>query len=88
MAIEANRTVRWNIVVSAEVDRQLRLRIAEQGGRKGDLSRFVEEAVSEKLLETTVREIKADNTDLSEEEADELIEEALAWARSEEGLRH
>lgn len=88
MAIASNRTVRWNIVVSEEVDRELRIRIAEQGGRKGDLSRFVEQAVSEKLLETTVRDIKADNADLSEEEADELIEEALAWARSEEGLRH
>lgn len=87
MAIKSNRTVRWNIVVSEEVDRQLRLRIAEQGGRKSDLSRFVEVTVSEKLLETTVREIKAENTDLSEAEADELIEEALALARSEAGLR-
>ncbi|MGI8484445.1 MAG: ribbon-helix-helix domain-containing protein [Thermomicrobiales bacterium] len=88
MAIESSRTVRWNIVVSEEVDRELRIRIAEQGGRKGDLSRFVEEAVSEKLFETTVREIKADNVDLSEDEADELIEEALAWARSAAGRRH
>lgn len=88
MAIKTSRTVRWNIVVSEETDRQLRLRIAEQGGRKGDLSRFVEEAVTDKLFETTVREIRADNADLSEEEANALIEEALVWARSEEGLRY
>ncbi len=88
MATETSRTVRWNIVVSEETDRQLRLRIAEQGGRKGDLSRFVEQAVTDKLFETTVREIKADNADLSDEEANALIEEALVWARSEEGLRY
>jgi hypothetical protein len=88
MATETSRTVRWNIVVSEETDRQLRLRIAEQGGRKGDLSRFVEQAVTDKLFETIVREIKADNADLSDEEANALIEEALVWARSEEGLRY
>lgn len=87
MAIESNRTVRWNVVVSEEVDRELRIRIAEQGGRKGDLSRFVEEAVSEKLFETTVREAQDLNADLSEEEANAMIEEALAWARSDEGRK-
>jgi ribbon-helix-helix protein len=87
MANESKRTVRWNIVVSEEVDRQLRLRIAEQGGRKGDLSRFVEQTVSEKLFEMTVREAQDQNADLSEEEANALIEEALTWARSEEGRK-
>ncbi len=88
MATETSRTVRWNIVVSEETDRQLRLRIAEQGGRKGDLSRFVEKTISDKLFEMTVREAQDQNADLSEEEANALIEEALAWARSEEGLRY
>lgn len=88
MATETSRTVRWNIVVSEETDRQLRLRIAKQGGRKGDLSRFVEKAISDKLFEMTVREAQDQNADLSEEEANALIEEALAWARSEEGLRY
>ena len=39
-------TVRWNIAVSPEVDQSVRLFLAAQGGgRKGDLSRFIEEAV-------------------------------------------
>lgn len=38
-------STRWNIAVSAETDQALRMFLASQGGgRKGDLSRFVEEA--------------------------------------------
>ena len=37
-------TVRWNIAVSPDVDQSVRMFIAAQGGgRKGDLSRFIEE---------------------------------------------
>ncbi len=39
-------TVRWNIAVSPDVDQSVRMFIAAHGGgRKGDLSRFIEEAV-------------------------------------------
>ena len=38
--------IRWNVAVSADTDQSLRLFLASQGGgRKGDLSRFIEEAV-------------------------------------------
>jgi len=81
MASETARTVRWNIVVSPEVDRQLRQRLAEQGGRKGDLSRFVEQTVADRLFEMTVAEAQAQNADLSEQEMNAIIEEAIDWAR-------
>jgi hypothetical protein len=36
-------TIRWNIAVSADTDLSLRMFLASQGGgRKGDLSRFIE----------------------------------------------
>jgi hypothetical protein len=38
-------TRHWNITVSEETDKRLRLFLAQIGGRKGDRSRFVEEAV-------------------------------------------
>lgn len=39
-------TVRWNIAVPAEVDQSMRRFIgARGGGRKGNFSRFLEEAV-------------------------------------------
>lgn len=39
-------TVRWNIAVSSDTDQSVRMFLASQGGgRKGDLSRFIEQAV-------------------------------------------
>ena len=39
---------RWNLVVSTAIDTSLRQFLAAQGGgRKGDLSRFVEDAVKD-----------------------------------------
>jgi hypothetical protein len=39
-------TVRWNVAVSADTDRSLRMFLASLGsGRRVDLSRFIEEAV-------------------------------------------
>jgi len=38
-------TVRWNIAVSSDTDQSVRMFLAPQGGgRKGDLSRFIEQA--------------------------------------------
>ena len=77
-------TIRWNIAVSAETDRAVRMLLASRGGRKGDLSRFIEEAVRERLFDETARMIKSDNTDLSGEEIDRAVEEAIEWARLEQ----
>lgn len=77
----ATETIRWNLVVSAEIDKSLRQHLAETGGRKGDLSKFVEEAVQERIFEMTVQGIKEQNSSKSEEEINELVEASLAWAR-------
>jgi hypothetical protein len=75
-------TVRWNIAVSPETDQAVRMFIAAQGGgRKGDLSRFIEEAVRAYLLERAVEQAKAASAHMSETELTELIEEAVHWAR-------
>lgn len=74
--------VRWNISVSAETDQALRVFLANhRDGRKGDLSRFIEEAVRSHLFRQTVEELKAGNTDLEESELNNFIDEALDWAR-------
>ena len=76
-------TVRWNIAVSADTDRSLRLFLASQGGgRKGDLSRFIEEAVRAHILELTAERAKATNENLSEEDLSAIVEEAVQWARN------
>lgn len=41
--------VRWSLKVSRETDETLRAHLGRTGGRKGDLSRFVQEAVQARL---------------------------------------
>ncbi|MFT4256687.1 MAG: ribbon-helix-helix domain-containing protein [Pseudoxanthomonas sp.] len=74
--------VRWNLAVSADTDQSVRMYLAARGGgRKGDLSKFIEAAVRDYLFERTVEDIKQANADLSEDEMNDLIDEAVAWAR-------
>ena len=51
------------------------------GGRKGDLSRFIEEAVRAHILELSAEQAKAANAHLSEAELTNAVDEALDWAR-------
>jgi hypothetical protein len=69
--------VRWNVAVSQDVDQAVRMFIAAQGGgRKGDLSRFIKEAVSAFLLERAVNQAKA-VAGMSETELTDLIDEVV-----------
>lgn len=76
-------TVRWNIAVSPDTDQSLRMFLASQGGgRKGDLSRFIEEAVRAHILELTAEQAKTANAGVSETDLTAIVEEAVQWARS------
>ena len=75
-------TVRWNIAVSQETDQALRMLLTSRGGgRKGDLSRFIEEAVRERVFAETAAAIKAQNADLAPGVIADAVDEALDWAR-------
>lgn len=76
-------TVRWSLVISRETDVALRTYLAQRGLRKGDLSKFVEEAVRWRVLDRTVTEVKSRNADVPPEEIEAAIEEALASVRAE-----
>ena len=73
--------VRWTIKVSRETDLSLRSYLGAQGMKKGDLSRFVEEAVRWRVLDRTVQRLKDRNQDLPPEEFEALIDEAVAEVR-------
>ena len=76
-------TVRWNVAVSADTDQSLRMFLVSQGrGKKGDLSRFIEEAVRSHILELTAEQTKAANVNISETDLSLMIDEALDWART------
>lgn len=75
-------TIRWNVAVSADTDQSLRMFLASQGGgRKGDLSRFIEEAVRAHILELTAEQAKAANANVSELDLTSVVDEAIQWAR-------
>lgn len=73
---------RWTVVISEETNRSLRTYLAQHGMKKGAISRFVEEAVEERLYRLTVAEVQARNADVPDSELAELIDEAVRWART------
>jgi hypothetical protein len=50
------QSARWTLTVSSDVDRRVR-RFLASAGRKGDLSAFVEEAVTTRLLQLSMRKV-------------------------------
>jgi hypothetical protein len=74
--------VRWNIVVSEEVDLSLRRHLGARGMRKGDLSKFIEEAVRWRLLDETAQKVKARNKGKPPRKIVAQVEQALTEVRS------
>jgi hypothetical protein len=75
-------STRWNLVVSRGTDAALRQFLASQErGRKGELSRFVEEAVQARILELSAEAAKRQNAHLPPDEIEDAVGEALEWAR-------
>jgi hypothetical protein len=79
----ATNTTRWNLVVSKQIDMDLRQLLAAEGrGRKGELSRFVEEAVSKHIFDTALKAVHEHNANVPDEEIEAAVEESLTWARA------
>src|SRR5437773_1031121 len=76
-------TIRWTDKVSPETDRSLRSYLGQHGMKKGDLSKFIERAVQKEILTQTVAEVKQRNADLTGEQLQALIDEAVAAVRHE-----
>ena len=68
--------------MSKEADIGLRTLLATRGARKGDLSKFVEDAVNRAVLRETVRDIHARNEDLAADDIDRLIDDELGAVRA------
>jgi len=76
-------TTRWNLVVPKELDKSLRQFLANEGrGKKGDLSRFVTEAVNRRIFDMAHQSVMEKNAGVAPEVLEEAIEESLAWARA------
>ena len=55
------QAVRWSLKVSKDTDLNLRTFLGSQGMKKGDLSKFIEQAVRAHVFHRTVQDIKARN---------------------------
>ena len=73
---------RWNLSISEETDRMVRMFLARNGGKKGDLSRFVDEAVRRRVFDLTVSQVKERNADLDQREFLSLIDDEVSAARA------
>jgi hypothetical protein len=74
---------RLTIVWSKDTDIALRTHLGAHGFKKGALSRFVEDAVKWRLFDRTVNEVRDAFADMSPDELDSLIDEAVASVRKE-----
>ena len=77
-----DESVRWTVMVDKSTDIDLRSHLALQGMKKGDLSKFIEEAVRWRLLDLSLAKVRGEFADLSEDEALALADEAVGWARA------
>jgi len=73
---------RWNLSIPDKTDRAIRTFLARTGGKKGDLSRFVDEAVRRRVFDLTVREIKDRNSRYDQQEILNLIDEETDAVRA------
>ena len=72
---------RWNLSIPEQTDRAVRTFLARTDGKKGDLSRFVDEAVRRRVLDLTVRQIKDRNIRQDQQAILDLIDEEVDAAR-------
>lgn len=77
---------RWTIVVDEETDRAVRTLIARNGGKKGDLSKFVTSAARKAALWSVVDTVRHQNQEVDPTELEAAVDEAVADARAERHL--
>ncbi len=74
-------TTRWTVSVSRDTDIAVRSFLAQRGMKKGDLSKFIEDAVKWRVLDQTMAEARADFADMPADAIEALADEAVAAVR-------
>lgn len=72
----------WTVSVSKKTDIAVRSFLAQRGLKKGDLSKFIEEAVRWRVLEQTIAETRSRFADLLPEALQAVIDEAVVAVRA------
>ena len=79
--------VRWNIKVSKETDLSLRTLLGSRGMKKGDLSKFIEQAVRAAIFHRSVQDIQSRNANTDPERFQQLIDSTVGEVRSRKPAR-
>jgi hypothetical protein len=74
-------TTRWTVSVSKDTDIAVRSFLAQRGMKKGDLSKFIEDAVKWRVFDQTLAETRSKFADMPVEELEALIDEAVTATR-------
>ena len=85
--MSATLTTRWSVSVSKSTDITVRTYLAQRGMKKGDLSKFIEDAVKWRVLDQTMAESRSKFADMPAEDLDSLIDEAVTATRKVDDLR-
>lgn len=75
--------VRWTLKVSKETDLELRTYLGSQGARKGDLAKFIEDAVRRRILQLTIDDIRQRNAGADPDEIQRIVDDAVSEVRAE-----
>jgi hypothetical protein len=78
-----DNTTRWTVTVSKDTDIAVRSLLAQRGLKKGDLSKFIEDAVKWRVFDQTTREAREAFADLAPEALQDLIDEATEAVRND-----
>ena len=81
-SISEQESTRLTITWSKETDHALRSFLGVQGIKKGDISKFIEEAVRWRIFHQTVREAREAFADVSPDELQKMIDEAVEDVRA------
>jgi len=81
--MSTDNTTRWTVKVSKDTDIAVRSLLAQRGLKKGDLSKFIEEAVRWRVFDQTLIETRAEFSDLTLEALQDLIAEATEAVRND-----
>lgn len=74
---------RWTVSVPKAIDTSLRCFLAERGMKKGDISKFIVDAVKWRVFEQTLAEVREQAAAVPPDELQSIIDEALDSIRQE-----
>jgi ribbon-helix-helix protein len=81
-AASEQENTRLTITWCKEADHALRTFLGAQGMKKGDLSKFIEEAVRWRIFQLTVRDARAAFADVSPINLQKMIDESVEEVRA------